>query len=66
MESILTMTKNGGEAMDMPGRLGQVKQGFLADLLLVRGDPLADTKLLLRRENLRLIMKDGELHKHFN
>jgi len=63
MESILTMTKNGGEAMDMPGRLGQVKQGFLADLLLVKGDPLADPKVLLDRDNLRVIMKDGVIHK---
>jgi imidazolonepropionase-like amidohydrolase len=63
MESILTMTKNGGEAMDMPGRLGQVKQGFLADLLLVKGDPLSDPKVLLDRENLRVIMKDGVIHK---
>ena len=66
MESILTMTKNGGEAMDMPDRLGQIREGFLADLLLVDGNPLADTKVLLRRENLRLIMKDGKLHKHLN
>jgi len=63
MESILTMTKNGGEAMDMPGRLGQVKQGFLADLLLVKGDPLTDPMVLLDRENLSVIMKDGRLHK---
>ena len=66
MESILTMTKNGGEAMDMPDRLGQIREDFLADLLLVDGNPLADTKVLLRRENLRLIMKDGKLHKHLN
>ncbi|HIM68776.1 MAG TPA: amidohydrolase family protein [Verrucomicrobia bacterium] len=63
MESILTMTKNGGEAMDMPGRLGQVKQGFLADLLLVKGDPLTDPMVLLDRENLSVIMKDGVMHK---
>jgi imidazolonepropionase-like amidohydrolase len=63
MESILTMTKNGGEAMDMPGRLGQVKQGFLADLLLVKGDPLTDPMVLLNRENLSVIMKDGVMHK---
>ena len=49
--------------MDMPGRLGQVKQGFLADLLLVKGDPLSDPKVLLDRENLRVIMKDGVIHK---
>ena len=63
MESILTMTKNGGEAMDMPDRLGQVKEGFLADLLMVKGDPLADTNVLLDKDNLLVVMKDGQIHK---
>ena len=63
MESILTMTKNGGEAMDMPDRLGQVKEGFLADLLMVKGDPLTDTNVLLDKDNLLVVMKDGQIHK---
>jgi imidazolonepropionase-like amidohydrolase len=58
------MTKNGGEAMDMPNQLGQVKEGFLADLLMVDGDPLSDPKLLLNKNNIHTIMKDGALHKH--
>lgn len=32
MEALLTMTKYGGEAMDMPNELGQIREGFLADL----------------------------------
>jgi len=32
MESILTMTKYDGEATDMPNELGQIREGFLADL----------------------------------
>ena len=63
MESILTMTKNGGEAMDMPDRLGQIKEGFLADLLMVKGNPLADTNVLLDKDNLLMVMKDGQIHK---
>jgi imidazolonepropionase-like amidohydrolase len=43
--------------------LGQVKQDFLADLLLVKGDPLTNPKVLLDRDNLRVIMKDGQFHK---
>jgi hypothetical protein len=35
----------------------------LADLLLVDGDPLADIAVLQDRSALRLIMKDGALHK---
>jgi imidazolonepropionase-like amidohydrolase len=63
MEAILTMTKNGGEAMDMPNEIGQVKEGFLADLLLVDGDPLSNSKLLLNKNNLHTIMKSGVIHK---
>ena len=63
MESILTMTKNGGEAMDTPDRLGQVKEGFLADLLMVKGEPLTDTNVLLDKDNLLVVMKDGQIHK---
>ena len=43
--------------------LGQIKEGFLADMLLVKGDPLADPKILLDTGNLIAIMKDGKLHK---
>ena len=63
MEAILSMTKHGGAAMDLPDELGQIQPGFLADLLLVNGDPLADTTVLLNRENLRVVMKDGRFHK---
>jgi len=38
-------------------------QRYLADLLLVDGDPLADIKRLQDRDALLMIMKDGRLHK---
>ncbi|MFP6603014.1 MAG: amidohydrolase family protein [Pirellulaceae bacterium] len=63
MEAILSMTRDGGAAMDMPEELGQVREGFLADLLLVEGNPLDDLLLLLDRDRLQAVMKDGELHK---
>jgi len=45
--------------MMMGGELGQVKEGFLADMLLVDGDPLADLSLLLDPRKLLAVMKDG-------
>ncbi len=63
MEALLTMTKHGGAAMDLPSELGQIQPGFLADLLLVTGDPLADPKVLLNRKNLIAVMKNGEFHR---
>jgi imidazolonepropionase-like amidohydrolase len=63
MDAIVAATRLGGEIMGMGGRLGQVRPGYLADLLLVDGDPVADVGILQRRENLRVIMKNGEFWK---
>jgi imidazolonepropionase-like amidohydrolase len=63
MEALLTMTKHGGAAMDLPHELGQIREGFLADLLLLAGDPLADPKVLLNRDKILAVMKDGKFHK---
>jgi imidazolonepropionase-like amidohydrolase len=63
METLVAATRMGGEIMGMANELGQIRPGFLADLLLVDGDPLADIKLLQRQDALLVIMKDGRLHK---
>lgn len=47
-----------------PGRLGVVAEGALADLLLVRGNPLEDLSIIADPEqNFLVIMKDGRLYK---
>ncbi|RPH77788.1 MAG: amidohydrolase family protein, partial [Candidatus Rokuibacteriota bacterium] len=63
METIVAATRLGGEIMGLSGQLGVVTPGALADLLLVDGDPLADIAILQDRRALRMIMKDGVLHK---
>jgi len=40
-----------------------VKAGYLADLLLIDGNPLEDLSLLLDRDRIVMIMKDGAYHK---
>jgi imidazolonepropionase-like amidohydrolase len=62
MDTLVAATRLGGELMGMPGELGIIKPGALADLLLVDGDPLADIAILQDRHALRMIMKDGALH----
>ena len=39
MEAILAATKYGGQIMVMGDELGMIKPGYLADMLLVDGDP---------------------------
>jgi imidazolonepropionase-like amidohydrolase len=62
-EALLAATKVGGELMAQGDELGQVKPGYLADLLLVRGNPVQDVSLLQHQDNLAMIMKDGVAHK---
>jgi len=66
MEALQSMTKHGGAAMDLGNELGQLKSGYLADLLLVQGDPLLEPGLLLERRNLLAVVKDGVFHKRVN
>ena len=40
-----------------------MKEGYLADLLLVDGDPLANIALLQDPSRLLAVMKDGVFHK---
>ena len=62
-EVLSAATQLGGELMGRPLELGLVRDGYLADLLLVAGDPTADIRILEDRTNLLAIMKDGRFHK---
>jgi imidazolonepropionase-like amidohydrolase len=47
------------------GPLGVIKEGAYADILLVDGNPLDDIKLLAKPDNnLKIIMKDGNIYKN--
>ena len=63
MEAIVAATKLGGELMGMGEELGQIRAGYLADLLLVDGNPAADVTILQDKNRLLGIMKDGSFHK---
>jgi len=63
MDAILSATRLGGEIMGMGDRIGQIRTGYLADLILVDGNPLANVALLQQREKMRAIMKNGEFWK---
>ena len=63
VEALQCATVVGAQLMGMEGEIGKVKEGYLADLLLVRGDPTEDVSLVQDRDNLAMIMKDGVLFK---
>jgi imidazolonepropionase-like amidohydrolase len=61
LEAITAGTSNGAEMMGLSGQLGQVTPGYLADLLVVNGDLVANLRVLLNKENIRHVIKDGEV-----
>ena len=46
------------------GNFGEIREGWVADLLLINGEPLQDISVLSEPETgLALIMKQGEIVK---
>ncbi len=62
-EAMVAATKWGGELMGMGDELGLIKEGYLADILLIDGNPLANLKLLQEKDKIALIMQDGKVYK---
>lgn len=62
-EALRCATLVGGDLMGHGGELGLVREGALADLLLVDGNPLEDLSILVGPGRFAMIMKDGHLHR---
>lgn len=63
MEAIVAATRLGGELMQQPDAIGQLKPGFHADLVVVDGDPLAEIEILQKDDKLSAVMIGGVFAK---
>lgn len=59
MQAIQAATREGARSLRREGELGCIAPGYLADLLVVDGDPLTDLGILGRREQIKQIFKGG-------
>lgn len=62
-EALSAATMLGGQLMGQGHELGLVREGYLADLLLVDGDPTQDVTILQDASRITMIMQGGRLHK---
>jgi imidazolonepropionase-like amidohydrolase len=63
MEVLLSATKVNAALFRMSDRIGTVEPGKYADLILVAGNPLRNLRVFQVQDNLKVIMKSGQLVK---
>jgi len=65
IEIIRSATLIGADVLRMPGKVGTLKAGAFADLIVVDGNPLKNLALLVDQgKHLSAIMKGGKFHKN--
>jgi imidazolonepropionase-like amidohydrolase len=61
MEAIVSATSRAAESMKLGDSIGTLKPGLLADVIAVRGDPLADFTAMRR---VVFVMRDGRIYSN--
>jgi imidazolonepropionase-like amidohydrolase len=61
MEAIVASTKNTAFAMGLEDDLGTLQLGKLADVIILKSDPLADIRVLQGGQHLATVIKDGKI-----
>jgi imidazolonepropionase-like amidohydrolase len=60
MEAIIVATRNGAELLKREKDFGAIEAGRFADIIAVKGDPLADVTAL---ERMSFVMREGRVYR---
>ena len=60
MDCIVASTKNAAHALGWDSKLGTLKAGKLADLIVVKKNPLDDLRSLANKNNIEYVMQGGK------
>jgi imidazolonepropionase-like amidohydrolase len=62
-EALLSATKIAAEAVGMENKTGVIEKGRLADLIVVSSNPLDNIGVLMNKDNILLVMREGKILK---
>lgn len=60
MDCIVASTRNAARALGWEDKLGTLEAGKLADLLILKANPLSDLRTLADRSNIEYVMQGGK------
>jgi imidazolonepropionase-like amidohydrolase len=63
-EALLAATRDGAAMMGLGDQLGQLRPGWLADLIVVDGNPVEDVSILQDADRIQLVVKDGRIARN--
>src|SRR6056297_906364 len=66
MEVIDSSTRMAAEALGLEDKIGTVSEGKLADIIIVKENPIENIETLTKTENIMMIIKDGDIVKDTN
>jgi imidazolonepropionase-like amidohydrolase len=61
LEAISSGTKLAAESCEISNKVGTIEKGKLADLLVLKKDPSSNVDVLLDKENIKYVIKEGNL-----
>jgi imidazolonepropionase-like amidohydrolase len=61
MEAIVAATRDNAFAVGLPNDVGVLATGRLADIIILKRDPLADIRVLAGGQHLAYVIKDGKV-----
>lgn len=61
LEAISAATRDNAFVLNLQGQVGEVKPGYLADIIILNRDPVADITVLKGGRHLSWVIKDGKV-----
>jgi imidazolonepropionase-like amidohydrolase len=61
-ESVMAATINAARCLSLEDQIGTLEPGKYADLIVIKGNPLKDIRVLQEKQRIKLVMREGEVH----